>query len=115
MQSAYVLLECASPRDGHSQEQRVEPSIVKALPYVAPGCDDYALLIPRHSFDLRGNRITLLLTHSPFHFEDVRHTAGKFLDQDLQVVGPLGKHQWNPALRDTAHNIGDDEFSSLLV
>src|SRR5437867_1805896 len=41
MQSADVLLQSASPRDRHCQEQLVQPCVVKAFANVAPSRDDH--------------------------------------------------------------------------
>src|SRR5258708_1106872 len=45
MQAAYVLLQRASPRNGHDQKQRIEPGIVEAFANVATGGQNYPLLV----------------------------------------------------------------------
>ncbi len=49
MESPDVLLQSPTPRNGHCEEQRVQPSVVEAFSNVTPRRNDDSLLVAAHS------------------------------------------------------------------
>src|SRR6267143_3601546 len=115
MESPHVLLQSSTPRDGHSEEQCVQPGVVEAFSNATPGRDDYSLLVFRKSTDLRSKRVTLFLAHSPLHHKNIRHTSHQPLKQELQVIRTLRKQERKSPIFDCAHHIGDDKVCAPLI
>src|ERR1700694_587973 len=93
MKAPDVLLQSSTPRDGHREEERVEPGVVKALANVTTRSEDNSWLTIRNCSDLGGQRVTLLLSHPAFHHKNVRHSSHELLKQDLQVVRAFGEQE----------------------
>ncbi len=91
MQPPDVLLQGSAPRDGHGEEQRIQPRVVKAFSDVPTCSKDHSWQVIRDGIDLGRKRITLLLSHTAFHHKNVRHSWYELLKQELQVIGTLGE------------------------
>ena len=115
VKAAGVLDERALPRDGHGQEEGVQPRVVEPLADVASGRQDEALLVARDGGQLRLGLPPCLGGHTALEHHEVTRKASQARGEVLEVVSPLREEDRRSSLLEGANHVVQDELVALAI
>src|SRR5262249_23688484 len=90
MKSTDILGQCPFPRDGHSQEQYVEPGVVEPFAIITARAEYQAFFATRYAQCGFGT-FTLGCRHASAHDDEVLHKGGEPVLKIIEVVLSLGQ------------------------